>query len=168
MGLKTRFSVLASFSPQHSSYIHACSLSIAFLHFPCITLPRISLLLNIYVSDTNRGNLLLFMSYTWLTQHIFISWWWWLWWSESQKQWHHHNYEILQQQWNQGSQKTKTHCHWNKIHTQHWRYMNGHHGAVVKLLLTHRQTDIKVLKRPLSQYYFVYHKSNADCPDNEP
>jgi len=36
------------------------------------------------------------------------------------------------------------------------------------MIINNRQTDIKVLKRPLSQYNFVYHKPNANCPDNEP
>jgi hypothetical protein len=36
-----------------------------------------------------------------------------------------------------------------------------------RITINNRQTT-KYLKRPLSQYYFIYHKSNADCPENEP
>jgi hypothetical protein len=53
----------------------------------------------------------------------------------------------------------------NEIKCQHrtdGTWVNCHYGAVLKWLLT---TDIEVLKIPQSQHYFVYHKSNADCPD---
>ena len=154
MWLKTRFFVLASFSPQHSSCIDAGSFSIAFIHFPSISMftsSRISLLLNfIYVSDTNRGNLVVHVLYMTIPSSSASPppprrrrrrrrrrwrWWWWWWW------WHHHNYEILQQQWNQGSWKTKIHFHSNKMPIQNSGYMNELSSwSSGKIIISNRQT----------------------------